>query len=120
MMHHKKEIRIMKRIHIPEKVNKKLRDRAGESLSETLVALLISAFALVMLAGAIATASRIVMVSRDKLEHYYDENENLATMETSDGTLTMKFSNSTVKIPVYYYENDVFGTNKTVVAYKKQ
>lgn len=120
MMHHKKEIRIMKRIHILEKVNKKLRNRSGESISETLVALLISALALVMLAGAITTASRIVRVSRDKLGSYYTANENLATMTTSSGELTMNFSNSSDDIIVDFYENNVFGEDKTVIAYKKQ
>lgn len=110
----------MKRIRISGKVNMKLKDRSGESISETLVALLISAFALVMLAGAITAASRIVQNSRQKLGAYYTANENLATMKTKSYELTMSFSNSSDGITVDCYENNVFGEGKTVIAYKKQ
>ena len=57
---------------------KKLRSKAGESITETLVALLISALALVMLAGAISSASGMITKSRTKLDRYYSANESMA------------------------------------------
>lgn len=53
------------------KVFKKLRSRAGESIGETLIALLISALALLMLAGAVSSASRIVTRNKTAMEYYY-------------------------------------------------
>ena len=51
----------------------KLRSRAGESIGETLVALLISALALVMLAGAVSSAAGIVKQSNEAMGRYYAE-----------------------------------------------
>ena len=50
---------------------KKLRNHTGESIGETLVALLISALALVMLAGAVSTAARLIKNNKDSMETYY-------------------------------------------------
>ena len=50
---------------------KKLRSTAGESIGETLIALLISALALVMLAGAVSSASNIITRSNDAMNDYY-------------------------------------------------
>ncbi len=52
----------------------KLRSSAGESIGETLVALLISALALLMLAGAVTSAARMVNTSKTAVTEYYDEN----------------------------------------------
>ena len=52
----------------------KLRGSAGESIGETLVALLISALALLMLAGAVTSAARMVNTSKTAVTEYYDEN----------------------------------------------
>ena len=54
-----------------KRVLKKLRGNAGESIAETLVALLISALALVMLAGAVSAASNIISKSNEKMNEYY-------------------------------------------------
>jgi len=56
---------------VMKKTLKKLRSRAGESIGETLIALLISALALLMLAGAVSSASRIVTRNKTAMEDYY-------------------------------------------------
>ena len=53
------------------KVTQKLKSSAGESIAEVLIALLISALALMMLAGMINAASNTVTTSREILEDYY-------------------------------------------------
>ena len=62
-----------------KKMLKKLRSTAGESIGETLVALLISALALVMLAGAVSSASNIITRSNDAMNDYY---RDIGTGET--------------------------------------
>lgn len=62
-----------------KKMLKKLRSTAGESIGETLIALLISALALVMLAGAVSSASNIITRSNDAMNDYYT---NIGTGET--------------------------------------
>ena len=52
---------------IKTKLRKKIKSPSGESIAETLVALLIAALALVMLAGAMTAASNMIAVSRKKM-----------------------------------------------------
>ncbi|MBQ7692603.1 MAG: hypothetical protein IJT29_03230 [Oscillospiraceae bacterium] len=110
----------------------KLRGRAGESISETLVALLVAALALVMLAGAVSSGSNVINRSRQKLRTYYDINEKItkriSTADTHYATgsapLSIKSSepmDDSLKkqsIIVQYYKNDEFA-DAPVVAYKR-
>ncbi|MBQ6346431.1 MAG: hypothetical protein IJI71_02600 [Clostridia bacterium] len=52
-------------------IKSKIRSISGESIGETLVALLISALALLMLAGAIGSASKIVTRNKTAMDEYY-------------------------------------------------
>lgn len=106
------------------KIKTKLNNRAGESIAETLVALLISSLALVMLAGAISAASGVVVKSRSKLKEYYDSNENNSVIKmssggTSRGNITIKNSSGTTiqTKTITYYQNTEFGKN-IVISYK--
>ena len=58
-------------------VKSKIISQAGESIGETLVALLIAALALVMLAGAITTATRLVTTSTNSIKNYYSGNNEI-------------------------------------------
>ena len=68
---------------------KKLRSRAGESLTETLVALLIASLALVMLASMISSTTRIVTQSKTRLETYYNNNNQVAAQSGGSTPVTM-------------------------------
>jgi len=108
---------------IRKQIRRKLKSRAGESIGETLVALLISALALVMLAGAISATARMITVSDKQLGKYYDGDNKLVVRTDNDGVLSVTIAgketddaqelHSTVK----YFSNDAFA-NKPVVAYK--
>ena len=80
------------------RASKKLTSQAGESIGETLVALLISALALVMLAGAVSAGMRIVTNSKAKMDTYYKVNNAIvaraATAPTVNGTAAPDFSGS--------------------------
>lgn len=54
-----------------QKIAAKLRSCAGESIAETLIATFIAALALVMLAGAIGSAARIINDSNTAMNAYY-------------------------------------------------
>ena len=103
-------------------IRKKLGSRAGESIAETLVALLISALAIVMLAGAVFSGSNIVRRSRAVLDDYYSSNEDIATVDGSWSTdsITITETGTTdpkkFTISVKSYTNDTFQGN-TVKAY---
>ncbi len=109
-----------------EKLKQKLHSQSGESIGETLVALLIGVLALVMLAGAISASSGVILKSRDKLGKYYDANEAVSGVVkmTSGGTPSdagititdLQNSISGQSYKVTYYKNNEFGS-KTVVAY---
>lgn len=57
---------------------KKLRSTSGESIAETLVAVLIAALALLMLAGTVNSSSRIITKSQTNMERYYQVYNTLA------------------------------------------
>ena len=107
----------------------KRRAQAGETIAETLVALLISALALTMLAGSITSSAKLVQKSRDKLDAYYTSNEEdgVITMKSggSAGTVTIKEETTDVSnklsdqtIGITYYINDEF-TKTPVISYQK-
>ena len=108
---------------------KKVISQSGESIGETLVALLISALALVMLAGAISASLGVVNRGRAKMGSYYSANEEANGVikrtgtgtAVSDGILITDSLNSgnivQQKYDVTYYRNNIFN-NKPVVAYK--
>ena len=105
-----------------DKLKKKLNSRAGESIGETLVALLIAAVALVMLAGAISASSDVVISSRKKLEKYYEGEEKLADLSgtASSGTITITDATGAISFTPYnvvFYQNKEF-QRTPVVEYK--
>ncbi len=63
------------------KIKARLRGTAGESLAETLIATLIAALALVMLAGAIGSAARIINGSRAAITQY--NSSEVATVKSA-------------------------------------
>lgn len=103
---------------------KKLRSRSGETLAETIIALLLGALALVMLAGAIAAGSNSILKSKNKLDAYYSKNEELVNVTgTSTTTVDISSTGSNPSLDVTisgvtYTENDEFSKNPVVV-YKK-
>lgn len=57
------------------RIRAKLRGKRGESIAETLIGLLISSLALVMLAGAVSSAANIVKNSRQAMRDYYESGD---------------------------------------------
>ena len=95
----------------------KLRSRAGESLTETLVALLIAALGLVILAGAISSTMNMVRNSKTRMTSYYSAN-NAVEKKTADNAVS-DFSvliGGTAVSGVSAYQNDTF-SGKPVIAY---
>ena len=69
------------------KLATKLKNSAGESIAEVLIALLIAALALTMLASVISTSSRIITTTKEKMKTYYEENDKLSAQGTTTNTL---------------------------------
>ena len=100
---------------------KKLTSTAGESISETLISLLVASLALLMLAGAVSSATGMITKSRTKLEKYYESNYKLVTVsDSTPGQVTIQSTGLTDQvIPIQYTQNTEFG-DKTVVSYIRQ
>lgn len=101
----------------------KLKSRAGESIGETLVALLISALALLMLAGAISAATRVVTQSRTAMTGYYAAAGNIEARTTTSRQINLTLTDSAASDPlnsinfaVDTYENNTIAA-KPVIAY---
>ena len=108
-------------------IKKKLNSRTGESISETLISLLIAALALVMLAGAVSSSSGMIMKSKDKMNSYYSANEasngvvkkTYGTGSTVTGGIIITDTSRVISDQSYnieYFKNEEFGRT-TVVAY---
>lgn len=110
-----------------KQIKVKLRSRLGESMAETLVALLVASLALMVLAGMITATSNIVKTSEEKMDDYYVECRKLATFAAEDegeigaGTVTITVSDgeleTVVSENVDVVKNDIFA-NHTVTAYR--
>lgn len=121
---------------------KKLKNRRGETLAETLVAMLIATLAMMILAGAIGTASNLVARSRTWMENYAKKNLALER-RGADYDFRGKVQFTLLKDPehpekghaelgdlpmfedgveVYYYVNNVIGEDfqHPVIAYKEE
>ena len=100
----------------------KLRSRAGETISETLVALLISSLALVMLAGAIGAAGRMITSSKAAMMAYYSSDRDMAEhaggAAAGGGNVALSLTGGagdgagsvSGSYDVKYYQNKVGGT----------
>lgn len=76
----------------------KCRDRSGETIAETLLALLISTLAITMLAGAITTASKLADRSDEVLQQYYAVMNTVARAEDGESETTYEKGNGFVSV----------------------
>ena len=107
------------------KIILKIKSNSGESIAETLVAVLIAAVGLLMLAGTINAASNLITKSQNTLNRYYEANNKV---ESRDSSVKVKVSAvasfSVIKDQslaidpedVTLYENDTL--SKHVIAYE--
>ena len=106
-------------------VIKKLHSSSGESIAETLVAVLISAFALLMLAGTINSASNMITNSKNTLDDYYQKNnlveEQSASIGNNATAIIRNIDSNNLDWESGYsvttYTNSKFGS-KEVISYK--
>ncbi len=105
-----------------DQAQRKMKNQSGETIAETLVALLISSIALMMLAGMINSTVNLVTKSEAKMGDYYTQNAKLENSEASSSTftITIKPDDTSSKLNmslegVRYQTNNIF--SKTVVAY---
>ncbi|MDO4803708.1 MAG: hypothetical protein Q4A32_02690 [Lachnospiraceae bacterium] len=112
---------------ISGKLKRKIRSRSGESIAETLVALLLAAVALTMLAGAMTSSAGMILKSRDRMNLYYDISEDVVKRTSGTGVrldegLTLTDNSGRIATESYtvtYYLNDTF-KRYPVVTYEKE
>ena len=103
---------------IKQLMKNKLKSNDGESIAETLVAVLIAAFALLMLAGTVNTSSNLITKSQNTLKEYYESENNLEERTGTPQTMDAKLGND-YSWSVNAYKNEQFPT-KPVVVYDYQ
>lgn len=115
-----------------KKMRSRLRSQNGESISEVLVAVLVSMVALTMLALMITATTKMVIRSRTKMDEYVKGSNELVEKDGAALNGTASFylvkdetpilirltDTSEDAIPTRYYVNDSLG-NVTVISYKK-
>ncbi len=105
---------------IGNRIRKKLRNQKGDSIAEVLIALLISALALVMLASMITSSANMITNSKDRMNAYYAESPNLA-FPPADSTKTAEITMNDQKYPVCFYfpEGDGLSGFQKVVSFRR-
>ena len=114
-------------------IRKKFRSQKGETLVETLIAVLICSLALAALATVMSAAGNMMKTSADKFDAYYDCNESLSHPDGQsgeEGTVTVSLKgtgnneirlspseSSDNSIPVKYFVNLEAGTKNPVASY---
>lgn len=84
-----------------KKILQKLRERSGESITEVLVAVLVSAVGLVLLAGMITATANLVEKSKNMMKDYVvSENTVVERYGSSgpEGTIEMKSGVQSIKL----------------------
>ena len=108
-----------------KKARQKLARQTGESITEVLVAVLISSLALVILAGMIRSSGSMVSRSQETMDRYIQQENNLATRTGASvaGTVTVKNSagaavkltdSAQTQLPVRYFTNAELGGDPVV------
>ena len=107
-----------------KRICRKLRSKAGETIAEVLISLLISSVALILLAQMIGAATNMVTSSENTLKAYYEESNNLAQQTTGSSsasvTLTMDGTAFSEPITVDLFENEKKLGGVEVTSYKLQ
>lgn len=106
----------------------KLKSNSGESIAETLVAVLIAALALLMLAGTINTSSNLITTSQENMSDYYAKNNAIEVRSSSasggdkNAKFTIEDGDENLKLescPIKIYKNNKY-SSRQVVAYDKK
>ena len=103
---------------------RRIKSRSGESITEVLVALLVSTLGIVLLAGMINSSSIMINQSKDKITEFVRESKTVVEQKDDPayGTDTVEIVENNVSIKLFdgdkgasieYFENDAAG--KTVV-----
>lgn len=104
-----------------KKFMRKLRSQAGESIAETLIAVLVIAVALTMLASMITATANMVKRSERTMDAYYTANAALETLSSGEGmTISIKEEGGSEleSVPAIYAANSEL--SETVIAYRMQ
>lgn len=114
------------------RMHHKLKSKKGESITEVLVALLISALAIVLLAGMVNASTNMILKSKNKMEKYANAENSVVERngnEPATGTVTFKIGENKIRlnddnngttdneVSVEYYTNDE-SVKYTVRSYK--
>lgn len=75
-------------------IKSKLNNRSGETLAETLIAVLISALALVLLLSMITASSRLIQNGEAKMQEMYDGSEKIEQAEITPSDATVKINDN--------------------------
>lgn len=111
-----------------KRIRKKLHSSSGESIAETLIALLISSLALVMLASMISSTSNMLSQSKIAMNKYYTEINKLAEQSDSrtdgsevvvtDGTAVIKDEGGKDQLAPTEIRIYTYPAQKTVVSFQ--
>ena len=111
-----------------KRIFRKLRSKAGETIAEVLIALLVSSLGLVILAQMINASANMIKNSEVKMQEYYSENNKLDKQDQSEadgtGTLKITLNGASEGEKVELTENIEYYENKTlagidVISYAK-
>lgn len=108
---------------ILSQIKKRIKSRNGESITEVLVALLISMLGLVLLATMITSSAKLITQSRDAMSGYVEKGNALAAgsgSSISSGKISISLNENSYTTSVSYFINDTFSKTPVVAYYGPQ
>lgn len=99
-----------------KKVLKFIHSKCGETLVESVLAILIFTLASIIMLSMISAANNINQTAKDADREYFDQlvSAELASGTATQGEVTFAFSGETVRVDV-----DIYGTEDGLYAYYK-
>lgn len=107
---------------------RKIKSNSGESIAETLIALLVAALGLIILASAINSTSNIITTSNNKIKEYNEKEKIVVQQKVESGTVTGKISfnnekvsydSGSIDININIFINNVIN-EKDVISFSKK
>lgn len=83
---------------------RKLHSTLGESIGETLVALLVSTLGIMLLAGMIVASTRLIMQSEETLSKYYTANNIISAQDIGDTKGQLKITIADKSVSRHFYD----------------
>ena len=98
-------------------MKRKLNDKSGESIIETLAAILICTLSIGMLVMMVTTSTKLIKESEDRMAQYKKDLNDMISgdADAKDGYVTITMNGTAYQVPADFYRCDGIGGSSIVL-----